>query len=85
MNYSTATQEKKLEMMLSVEKNLQQTLRPVQPNPEFVHRLEYRLTNYPRISVERRSYLRIYLVVIISLIGSLSIFWIFWRFLFRKS
>ena len=84
MNYTTVTKEKELQMMLSVEKNLQQRLRPVQPSPEFVHRLENRLTNYPRISVERRSYLRLYLVVIFGLINSVSIIWLLWYYFFKK-
>jgi hypothetical protein len=80
----TAINDTKLEMLLTVEKNLQRTLRPVNPNPAFVHRLENRLTNYPRISIERRSHLYENLVIVVFLMTALSAGWFFWRFLSRK-
>jgi len=85
MTHLTATKEKNLQMILSVEQNLQRTLRPVYPNPEFVHRLENRLNNYPRISIERHSNIRVYLIVAVSLLTSLSASWFLWRSLSRKN
>jgi len=84
MSHLTAANENKMEMMLTVEKTLQRTLRPVNPSPAFVHRLEDRLTNYPRITLEPHSNLRMYMVAVVSLMTGLSAGWFLWRHLFRK-
>jgi len=85
MTQFATTKDKNLDMILSVEKNLQRKLRPVSPSPLFVSRLENRLTNYPRVSVERYPRLHLYLVALVSMLTSLSICWFFWRFMFKRS
>ena len=82
---SPTKQEKNAQTLMALEKNLHVYLKPVNPNPEFIHRLENRLNNYPRISVERRSQMGLFLMIIGSLITCLSVFWILWRFYFRRS
>jgi hypothetical protein len=84
MTTTTRKREKKAQALLTIEKSLELSLKPVNPNPEFVHRLEYRLNNYPRVSLERRSQLGLYLIIAAGLITCLSVFWALWRY-FRRS
>ena len=42
-----------LEILSGLEKNLERSLRPVQPNQEFVHRLRSRLVNPQTTILER--------------------------------
>jgi hypothetical protein len=80
----TAMNEKQMQMLSIIEKNLQRTLKPVTPNPDFIHRLEDRLTNYPQIVIEKRPQIELILVIVASMIAFMTFFWILWRFVLRK-
>jgi hypothetical protein len=63
------------EVVSDLENQLKFSLRPVQPNPEFVNRLHNRLTSPPSMTVEREQTALGLLVIAISLLtGVLLIF-----------
>jgi hypothetical protein len=56
---------------------LKQTLRPVQPDPVFIHRLEKRLTVATPTILEQRPGIRAYVYIALGLFGGALLFWIF--------
>lgn len=60
----------------SIESQLEAFLSPVQPNPEFVHKLRTRLTREPSIVIERRNTLTAFVVTALGLFAGAFIVWI---------
>ncbi|MDR3576303.1 MAG: hypothetical protein P4L50_20745 [Anaerolineaceae bacterium] len=61
---------------LDLEKSLQFSLSPVQPNPEFVYRLRGRLTESPSIMIEQRTTAAAFVVVAIGLFVGAFLVWL---------
>lgn len=55
---------------------LQEHLRPVKPNPDFVQNLHHRLNTPPPVWVEHRRGVQVYLVVIFGLLSGVCLFWL---------
>jgi len=73
--------------MDAIENQLFQRLKPIQPRPEFVNHLRYRLENPPRTVVEPPSWKTGILILATSLVGGFILFalgrkivrWLFFR------
>jgi hypothetical protein len=61
---------------IDLEKSLQFSLSPVQPNPEFVYRLRGRLTASPTIIIERRTKAAAFVVVTLGLFLGVFLVWL---------
>ena len=59
----------------NLELQLKSSLRPVRPNPDFVHHLHSRLTSSPGMTVESRTRALSMLVVAISLMSGVLLLW----------
>lgn len=65
--------------LAGLEQQLQISLRRVDPDPRFVSVVQRRLTAIPSVTVERRSYLRAFLVVSLGLFSGALLFWVLRR------
>lgn len=61
---------------IDLEKTLQFSLSPVQPNPEFVYRLRGRLTEPPSIMIEPRKTAAAFVVVTLGLFVGVFFVWL---------
>ena len=61
---------------IDLEKSLQFSLSPVQPNPEFVYRLRSRLSQPPSIIIERRTTATAFVVVTLGLFVGAFLVWL---------
>jgi hypothetical protein len=61
---------------IDLEKSLQFSLNPVQPNPDFVYRLRGRLTQPPSIIIERRTTATAFIVVTLGLFMGVFLVWL---------
>lgn len=60
-----------------LEKKLQSSLEPVQPDPGFVYRLYGRLVNQPTVVLERRTNSAVLMVLALGLFLGALIIWLF--------
>ena len=61
---------------VDLEKSLQFSLSPVQPNPEFVYRLRDRLTAPPSIMIEPRKTAAAFVIVMFGLFTGVFLIWL---------
>ena len=62
--------------LLEFEERLSHKLNPVQPDPEFVRRVHYKLTNPPSVILENRANISGIISILIILASGLFILWI---------
>ena len=67
------------EMFFSLEQDLKRSLRPVQPNPEFVHRLQTRLTDPGHTIIEPHSRRMGFIIFLFGLSFGVLILWLLRR------
>lgn len=64
------------EIVENLEKQLKVSLRPVQPNPEFIDHLHNRLTSSPAMTLERQNTVLSLLLVAFSLLSGIILIWV---------
>ncbi|NPV85005.1 MAG: hypothetical protein HPY45_03215 [Anaerolineae bacterium] len=69
----------KTDSVETLETFLQEHLRPVKPDPDFIQDLHRRLNNPPPVWVEHRRGAQVYLVVIFGLLSGVCLFWLIRR------
>jgi len=62
-----------------VERSLSSILKQIQPSPEFVRKLQSRLSTQPSITMERRSSAMAFIVVVFSVFLGAVLLRLFWR------
>jgi hypothetical protein len=76
MAYFNKKTQDQADSISTMEAQLRNGLNPVQPDPEFVSRLRYRLANPPDVYIEYRRKLPVILIVLAYLSSGLIILWI---------
>jgi hypothetical protein len=68
-----------LELSDAFESQLQSSLNPVRPDPEFIYRLHMKLESNPTVVIEHRSSAKAFLIMSLALFSGAFLVWIFRR------
>jgi hypothetical protein len=62
-----------------LEEQLRMSLNPINPDPEFVHRLRTRLVSRPNITVEQRPGVPVFIIIACGLFSGALLVWLLRR------